>query len=34
MLKFGNLNKDHKKVAKQDEDTGDLQILLFLRSLG
>jgi len=35
-VKIGNLNKkywDHKKVPKQDEDTGYLQILLHLRSL-
>jgi len=30
-VKIGNLkrkNKDHKKVPKQDEDAGNLQILL------
>ena len=35
-VKIGNLkrkNRDHKKVPKQDEDTGNLQILLHLRSL-
>jgi len=36
-VKFGNLkkkkNRDHKKVPKQDEDAGNLQILLHLRSL-
>ena len=35
-LKIGNLkkkNRDHKKVPKQDEDAGSLQILLHLRSL-
>jgi len=35
-VKIGNLkrkNRDHKKVFKQDEDTGNLQILLHLRSL-
>jgi len=26
-------NRDHKKVPKEDEDTGNLQILLHLRSL-
>jgi len=26
-------NRDHKKVPKQDEDVGNLQILLHLRSL-
>jgi len=34
--KFGNLkrkNRDHKKIPKQDEDIGNLQILLHLRSL-
>jgi len=32
-VKIGNLkkkNRDHKKVFKQDEDTGNLQILLHL----
>jgi len=36
ILKIGNLrkkNRDHKQVPKQDEDTGNLQILLHLRSL-
>jgi len=35
-VKIGNLkkkNRDHKKVPKQDEDAGNLQILLHLRSL-
>jgi len=35
-VKIGDLkkkNRDHKKVPKQDEDTGNLQILLHLRSL-
>jgi len=35
-VKIGNLkrkNKHHKKVLKQDEDAGNLQILLHLRSL-
>jgi len=35
-VKIGNLkkkNRDHKNVPKQDEDTGNLQILLHLRSL-
>jgi len=35
-VEIGNLikkNRDHKKVPKQDKDTGDLQILLHLRSL-
>jgi len=35
-VKIGNLkkkNRDNKKVPKQDEDTGNLQILLHLRSL-
>jgi len=35
-VKIGNLkrkNRDHKKVPKQDEDTGYLQILLHLRFL-
>jgi len=35
-VKIGNLkrkNRDHKKVPKQDEDTGNMQILLHLRSL-
>jgi len=35
-VKFGNLkkkNRDHKKGLKQDEDAGNLQILLHLRSL-
>jgi len=35
-VKIGNLkrkNRDHKKVPKQDEDVGNLQILLHLRSL-
>jgi len=35
-VKIGNLKKkngDHKKVLKQDEDAGNLQILLHLRSL-
>jgi len=36
ILKIGNLkrkNRDHKKVPKQDEDTGNFQILLHLRAL-
>jgi len=36
IVKIGNLkmkNRDHKKILKQDEDTGCLQILLHLRSL-
>jgi len=35
-VKIGNLrrkNRDHKKVPKQDEDAGNLQILLHSRSL-
>jgi len=35
-VKIGNLkrkNRDYKKVSKQDEDTGNLQILLHLGSL-
>jgi len=35
-VKIGNLkrkNRNHKKVPKQDEDTGNLQIPLHLRSL-
>jgi len=35
-VKISNLikkNRDHKKVLKQDEDAGNLQILLYLRSL-
>jgi len=35
-VKIGNLkrkNRDHKKVLNQDEDAGNLQILLHLRSL-
>jgi len=35
-VKIGNLkrkNRDHKKVPKKDEGTGNLQILLHLRSL-
>jgi len=35
-VKIGNLkrkNRDHKKVPKQDEDIGNLQLLLHLRSL-
>jgi len=35
-VKIGNLkreNRDHKKVPTQDEDTGNLQILLHLRFL-
>jgi len=35
-VKIGNLtrkNRDYKKVSKQDEDAGNLQILLHLRSL-
>jgi len=35
-VKFGILkkkNRDHKKVPKEDEVTGALQILLHLRSL-
>jgi len=35
-VKISNLkrkNKDHKKVPKQDEDAGNLQSLLHLRSL-
>jgi len=34
-VKTGDLkrkNRDHKKVPKQDEDAGNLQILLHLRS--
>jgi len=34
IVKIGNLmrkNRDHKKVPKQDEDAGNLQILLHLR---
>jgi len=35
-VKIGNLkrkNRDHKKVHRQDEDAGSLQILLHLRSI-
>jgi len=35
-VKIGNLkrkNRDDKKVLKQDEDAGNLQVLLHLRSL-
>jgi len=35
-VKISNLkkkNRGHKEVPKQDEDTGNLQILLHLRSL-
>jgi len=35
-VKIGNLkrkNRDHNKVPKQNKDTGNLQILLHLRSL-
>jgi len=35
-VKIGNLkrkNRDHKNIPKQDEDTGNLLILLHLRSL-
>jgi len=35
-VKIGNLkkkNRDHKIIPKQDEDAGNLQILLHLRSL-
>jgi len=30
---FKKTNRDHKKIPKQDEDTGNLQILLHIRSL-